>query len=149
MDRDIFRRAKECAKRLECVRLAGALARVKSGAISPHSKRWRAQHGLFGSWPQCGILTSWTPMNRSRILDKLLLHMQQKFVHPGSWCFRVFRGPSTALRRLNAPPPGTGAWVRSPLLNGDRPIGRGSQKDRDGCCRSETFGHQALRGNYG
>src|SRR5438128_568148 len=42
-------RAEDCAKRLECVRLAGALAAParlpalgKAGASSAHSKRWRA-----------------------------------------------------------------------------------------------------------
>ena len=37
----------ELAKRLECVRLAGALARAESGSKLPHSKRWRARAGLL------------------------------------------------------------------------------------------------------
>ena len=67
MNRYLQRRPRQGAKRLECVRLAGALARPKKREQARRTPNAGAPiHVLPGSWLRCAILKSWRPSSSRR-----------------------------------------------------------------------------------
>src|SRR6185295_1860314 len=76
MNREFLRGVKWCAKRLECVRLAGALARAEKREQARRTPSAAAPlHVLSGSWPQL-TSTFW----------RCSLSMNRDFLRGAKWC---------------------------------------------------------------